>query len=255
MQNGINEEEILMVNEIINDPDEFGKKILTMILGKPWQSGNSEEIISPIIEIKRTPYKDIQSMMRGVADSQENFDWHTVGKSIIEILYDRSHPTGIWDKMNILDFGMQAFQFCGAKSVLIRMQCQFNLANIYSDQAGLSRKFKLYEDLIEESAELMADTSLEDPFYYYLTRSLARLGGLTEEWKGRDASRIIWNRLIQLTNKAEEDIRELIDGNARWLNDPKLDNTKEVMKEDIFERGRERMNEIRIKYPKVFEEE
>ena len=255
MYNGLNEEEILMVNSTINSPEEFGKKIVAMILGRSLDSDGSEEIISTIFESNRTPYIDIQSKMRSVADSQDDFDWHAVGKSIIEILYDKTRSTGIWDEINLLDFGMQAFQYSGEKSVLFKMQCQFQLANFYSDQSGLSRKFELYEGLIQESEELMANASLEDPFYYYLTRALARLGGLTEEWKDRDSSRIIWNRLIKLTNEADEDITQLLDNNAAWLNDSTINEIQEVAEEDIFEKGRNRMNQIRITNPKVFERE
>ena len=90
MYNGLNEEEILMVNNTINSPEEFGKKIVAMILGRSLDSDGSEEIISTIFESNRTPYIDIQSKMRSVADSQDDFDWHKVVKSLIAILFEKN---------------------------------------------------------------------------------------------------------------------------------------------------------------------
>jgi hypothetical protein len=123
--------------------------------------------------------------------------------------------------INLLDFVMQVYEFAGESALSKKFGYQFQLANVYSDQAGLSRKFELYETLIEESYPRIEKREGDDEMHYYFTRSLKRLAQLTEDWKGGEESIQLWTRLAEygLESSDEErmSILKEIEEKAPWF--------------------------------------
>ena len=98
-------------------------------------------------------------------------------------------------------------------------EATFQLANYYSDQAGLERKFQLYRDVIDSTRHRAKQNQTSE---YYFTRSLNRLGQLTEEWCDEGDAYDIWNELYAYANESmDEEEKELtikeIHRNAPWF--------------------------------------
>jgi hypothetical protein len=160
----------------------------------------AEKISSMVVN--KAPYDAIKKELKDASDSNQALEWGVVGSGIVAIIQTEEHPFFI--HMNLLDFAMQAFEEDGEDSILDRFQVQFSLANMYSDQAGLKRKFELYEDLVEGATSRMKKNSTEDPFYYWSTRSLNRLAQLTQYWKGEEVAEPLWHRLVKIISEAGE---------------------------------------------------
>ena len=160
----------------------------------------AEKITSMIIT--KIPYAEIRKELEDTLDSNQSLEWGEVGRRIVAITVSGEHEFFI--RMNLLDFAMQAFEADGEDSTLERFQVQFELAKIYSDQAGLNRKFELYEDLVEGATSRLEKNSTEDPFYYWLTRPLNRLAQLTQYWRGEEVAAPLWHRLVKVTTEAGE---------------------------------------------------
>ena len=99
------------------------------------------------------------------------------------------------------------------------MRAMFELAVRYSDQAGLSRKFSLFAELV---ASTKADLSREERSVLFYTRSLNRLAQLTDYWYGKDAARPLWRELLDYARCHMEDDERLealnvIQSNAPWF--------------------------------------
>ena len=99
------------------------------------------------------------------------------------------------------------------------MQDMWELAVRYSDQAGLSRKFNLFAELV---ASTKADLSREERSVLFYTRALNRLAQLTDYWIGEDEARPLWNELMEyaLTSMEGDEQHEalkVIKGNAPWF--------------------------------------
>jgi len=109
-------------------------------------------------------------------------------------MFDGQQPN-IFAIMDVLDFRMQVYMFAGERAILKKFGNQFNLANLYSDQGGLSRKFELYETLVSESFPLIKKRNADDQMHWFFTRALNRLAQLTLYWKGDEKSRPLWTRL------------------------------------------------------------
>ena len=166
--------------------------------------------------INKIPYAEISEELEDAIDSNQSLDWEVIGDHISAIIHSGEHQ--FFTNYNLLDFSMQAYEAEGEDSILKRFQCQFELANIYSDQAGLKRKFELYEDLVEGATSRMEENSTEDPFYYWLTRPLNRLAQLTQEWRGEEAAEPLWHQLVNVTTEAkEEEGLNIIEHNAPWF--------------------------------------
>jgi len=176
----------------------FAKKISSMIINK-------------------IPYAEISKELEDAVDSNQSLEWEVVGDRIVAIL--QSGEAEFFTHINLLDFAMQAFEADGEDSTLKRFQVQFSLAKTYSDQAGLKRKFELYEDLVEGATSRMEKNSTEDPFYYWLTRPLNRLAQLTQYWRGEEAAEPLWHRLVKVISEAGEmdAFLPVIEENAPWF--------------------------------------
>jgi len=175
----------------------------------------AEKISSMVVN--KIPYDAIKKELKDASDSNQPLEWGAVGSGIVAIIQTEEHPFFI--HMNLLDFAMQAFEEDGEDSILDRFQVQFSLANMYSDQAGLKRKFELYEDLVEGATSRMKKNSTEDPFYYWSTRSLNRLAQLTQYWKGEEVAEPLWQRLVKIISEAGEmdALLPVVEANAPWF--------------------------------------
>ena len=166
--------------------------------------------------INNIPYADISKKLEEAIDSNQSLDWEVIGDHIRAIIRTGEHQ--FFTNYNLLDFSMQAYEADGEDSILKRFQCQFELARIYSDQAGLKRKFELYEDLVKEATSRMKENSTENPFYYWLTRPLNRLAQLTQEWMGKETAEPLWHQFANVCIEAkEEEGLEVIENYAPWF--------------------------------------
>ena len=166
--------------------------------------------------INESPYAEISEELKNAIGSEQSLDWEVIGDHISAII--QSDEQQFFTYYNLLDFAMQVYEAGGEDSILKRYQCQFELAKIYSDQGGLKRKFKLYEDLVEGATSRMEDNSTEDPFYYWLTRALNRLAQLTQNWKGEESAKPLWHQLVKIITEAkEENGLSIIENNAPWF--------------------------------------
>ena len=174
------------------------------------------EKISAMV-VNKVPYVEIKNEIKDALDSKQPLEWGVVGSRIVAITQSEEHEFFI--HMNLLDFAMQAFEADGEDSILDRFQVQYSLANIYSDQAGLKRKFELYEDLVDGATSRMKENSTEDPFYYWSTRSLNRLAQLTQYWKGEEIAESLWHKLVKIISEAGDmdAFLPVIESNATWF--------------------------------------
>ena len=174
------------------------------------------EKISAMV-VNKVPYVEIRNEIEDALDSNQPLEWGVVGSCIVAIAQSEEHEFFI--HMNLLDFAMQAFEVDGEDSILDRFQVQYSLANIYSDQAGLKRKFELYEDLVDGATSRMEENSTEDPFYYWSTRSLNRLAQLTQYWKGEEVAESLWHKLVKIISEAGDmdAFLPVIESNATWF--------------------------------------
>ena len=99
------------------------------------------------------------------------------------------------------------------------MQDMWELAVRYSDQAGLSRKFNLFAELV---ASTKADLTREERSVLFYTRALNRLAQLTDYWIGEDEARPLWNELMEyalkdMVGNEQQEALKVIKGNAPWF--------------------------------------
>lgn len=99
------------------------------------------------------------------------------------------------------------------------MRDMFELAVRFSDQAGLGRKFRLFQELV---ASTKSDLQREERSVFFYTRALNRLAQLTEYWNGKDDARPLWHELMTYIDQhmEPEDRREglhVIKENAPWF--------------------------------------
>ena len=172
--------------EIMSSAEEISKQILYMICEL-----DDYKLIGAELSELRPHYTEIM--------------WGEVG-DLIRVWFEEQFKEGgrfhgskpnIFEIMNVLDFNMQVYEFAGENAMLKKFSIQFELANIYSDQGGLGRKFELYEKIVSESYPLIKKRDTEDKMHYYFTRSLNRLAELTQYWKGKDESVPLWKRLAE----------------------------------------------------------
>jgi hypothetical protein len=166
--------------------------------------------------ITKIPYKEISMELEKAKKSEMPLDWSIIGDNIAsEVQSGKNH--GFFTQLNIIDFAMQSYDADGERSIQQKFHCQFELAKNYSDQAGLKRKFELYENLVDEATSRLNVESKDDPFYYWVTRPLNRLAQLTQYWKGEEAAEPLWHRLLRLTTVAKEDSLQVISDAAPWF--------------------------------------
>ena len=185
------------MNEVEDTSIEFANKLIDMIITK-------------------TPYKEISIELEKTKKSEITLDWAVIGRNIAsEAQSGKKH--GFFTQLNIIDFAMQSYEVDGERSIQEKFRCQFELAKNYSDQAGLKRKFELYENLVDSATSRLIVNSKDDPFYYWATRPLHRLAQLTQYWKGEEVAEPLWHRLLHLTTLAKENSLQVIADAAPWF--------------------------------------
>ena len=100
----------------------------------------AEKIVSMTLEKK--PYRSILKNIEEKSKQDLDIDWGIVGDYVTGQI--KRGEGMFFVNLNLLDFAMQSYAIDGENSIIKRLNCQFQLANNYSDQAGLERKFRLY---------------------------------------------------------------------------------------------------------------
>ena len=149
--------------------------------------------------------------------SDELYNLHSARWNIQEA--SNNHGVNPFDVISLLEARVAIFARCGNEGYADWMQDMWDLAIRYSDQAGLSRKFSLFAELV---ASTKADLSREERSILFYTRALNRLAQLTDYWIGEDEARPLWNELMEyaLTSMVGDEQHEalnVIKGNAPWF--------------------------------------
>ena len=111
------------------------------------------------------------------------------------------------------------YGLAGKEHDISRIHCLFTLAKIYSDQGGLSRKFKLFEQVIEETKSMIDSGDTNKSVYYYYSRGLNRIANLHNNWGNQEEAEKYYRELIAAAplGNEEETIQNLTSGNAPWF--------------------------------------
>lgn len=187
----------------------------------------STQILYMICDVE--DYELVQSELAELRPHHNETEWEEVGDLIREWLLEQFNEGGrfhgpnpnFFEINNVLDFTMQIYEFAGERALVKKYTNQFELANRYSDQGGLSRKFELYESLVSESYPLINKREVKDKMHYYFTRSLNRLAQLTTYWNGEEESIPLWTRLAEHANGSDDaermSILQVIQSEAPWF--------------------------------------
>ena len=124
-----------------------------------------------------------------------------------------------FDVISFLEASVAILARTGDEGYADWMRAMFELAIRYSDQAGLSRKFSLFAELVASTKQ---DLSKEERSVLFYTRSLNRLAQLTDYWRGKDQARPLWKELFDYVlnfMEADEQLEALnvIRSNAPWF--------------------------------------
>lgn len=124
-----------------------------------------------------------------------------------------------FDVISFLELRVAILARTGDEGYADWMRAMFELAIRYSDQAGLSRKFSLFAELVASTKQ---DLSREERSVLFYTRSLNRLAQLTDYWHGEDQARPLWQELFDYvlnSMQADEQLEALnvIRSNAPWF--------------------------------------
>ena len=182
------------------------------------------EKISSMI-INNTPHSEISEEINSERNSNIEYNWELIGDHIVSII--QTQELDFFAVLDHLDFSMQIFEIDGENSIHKRFQVQYELAERYSDQAGLSRKFHLYEDLVEGSYSRMKGHNMDNDFYDHFICSLLQLALLSRAWEGDESSELLFRRLIDVMIDAKdeagisviEDIKNLLEKGERDFED------------------------------------
>ena len=126
-----------------------------------------------------------------------------------------------FDVISFLEASVAILARTGDEGYADWMRAMFELAIRYSDQAGLSRKFSLFAELVASTKQ---DLSREERSVLFYTRSLNRLAQLTDYWHGEEQARPLWQELLDYVlnfMEADEQLEALnvIRSNAPWFAD------------------------------------
>lgn len=149
--------------------------------------------------------------------SNELYDRHSDHWEIQEA--SNNHGVNPFDVISLLEARVAILARCGNEGYADWMRDMWDLAIRYSDQAGLSRKFSLFAELV---ASTKADLSREERSVLFYTRALNRLALLTDYWIGEHEARPLWNELMEysLTSMEDDEQRQalnVIRENAPWF--------------------------------------
>ena len=149
--------------------------------------------------------------------SNELYNLHAARWNIQEAV--NNHGVNPFGVISLLEARVAILARAGDEGYADWMWNMWNLAVRYSDQAGLSRKFSLFSELV---ASTKADLSREESSVFFYTRALNRLAQLTDYWIGENEARPLWKELMEyaLVSMEGDDQREalkVIKSNAPWF--------------------------------------
>lgn len=149
--------------------------------------------------------------------SNELYNLHAARWNIQEAV--NNHGVNPFTVISLLEARVVILARAGDEGYADWMWNMWNLAVRYSDQAGLSRKFSLFSELV---ASTKADLSREESSVFFYTRALNRLAQLTDYWIGENEARPLWKELMEyaLASMEGDDQREalkVIKSNAPWF--------------------------------------
>ena len=149
--------------------------------------------------------------------SNELYNLHAARWNIQEAV--NNHGVNPFGVISLLEARVAILARAGDEGYADWMWNMWNLAVRYSDQAGLSRKFSLFSELV---ASTKADLSREESSVFFYTRALNRLAQLTDYWIGENGARPLWKELMEyaLVSMEGDDQREalkVIKSNAPWF--------------------------------------
>ena len=149
--------------------------------------------------------------------SDELYNLHSAQWKIQEA--SNNHGVNPFDVISLLEARVVIFARCGNEGYADWMRDMWDLAIRYSDQAGLSRKFSLFAELV---ASTKADLSREERSVLFYTRALNRLAQLTDYWIGEDEARPLWQELMEYALSSMEEGEQhqalnVIRENAPWF--------------------------------------
>ena len=149
--------------------------------------------------------------------SHELYNLHSARWNIQEAA--NNHGVNPFDVISLLEARVAILARCGNEGYADWMQDMWDLAIRYSDQAGLSRKFSLFAELV---ASTKADLSREERSVLFYTRTLNRLALLTDYWIGEEEARPLWQELMEyalasMVGDEQHEVLNIIKGNAPWF--------------------------------------
>jgi len=154
--------------------------------------------------INNTPHSEISEEINSERNSNIEYNWELIGDHIVSII--QTQELNFFAALDHFDFSMQIYEIDGENSILKRFQVQHELAKRYSDQSGLSRKFHLYEDIVENSYSRMKSHNMDDDFYVHFRSSLWQLALLSSAWKGEESSEPLFRRLVDVMIDAKDEV-------------------------------------------------
>ena len=197
------EKEYEMKNEEENEKeDSEGKELVKWLIDSIINGRGYEEIVTKIsLESDNTSAEHV---------------WNEIALGLIEW---GSVQKNIFWAISAFDFASTMYGLAGKEHDVSRIHCLFTLAKIYSDQGGLKRKFKLFEQVIEETKSMIDSGDTSKSVYFYYSRGLNRIAKLHDEWGHEKESEKYYRELIAAAplGNEEESIQNLTSGNAPWF--------------------------------------
>jgi len=202
------------MNEVIQMEKEYEMKN-----GEENEKEDSEgkELVKWLIDsiINGRGYEKIETKISLESDNTSaEYVWNEIALGLIE--WASVQKNRFW-AISAFDFASTMYGLAGKEHDVSRIHCLFTLAKIYSDQGGLSRKFKLFEQVIEETKSMIDSGDTNKSVYYYYSRGLNRIANLHNNWGNQEEAEKYYRELIAAAplGNEEETIQNLISGNAR----------------------------------------
>lgn len=188
-----------------------------------------EILLNKVMQIitSNSSYNEKSETLNQLKHEFNEQSWEYVGDQIPNWLEKQNSELteNVFDIITIRDFRVRIYHFAGENALPKKLLNQFYLANVYSDQSGLERKFMLYRELVEVSLPLVKTRSENDVMHYIYTRSLNRLADLTQYWCYEEVAEELWLNLAEYALESEEQEKlatlEIIAHNAPWFAEKK----------------------------------
>ena len=181
------------------------------------EDSEGKELVKWLIDsiINGRGYEKIETKISLESDNTSaEYVWNEIALGLIE--WASVQKNRFW-AISAFDFASTMYGLAGKEHDVSRIHCLFTLAKIYSDQGGLSRKFKLFEQVIEETKSMIDSGDTNKSVYYYYSRGLNRIANLHNNWGNQEEAEKYYRELIAAAplGNEEETIQNLISGNAR----------------------------------------